>query len=52
MEPGCFVAQGGDLERNATSDGKPMQTIKEEINDASDVGYIADDFSKLVLDYI
>ena len=29
MEPVCFVAQGGDLERNVASDGKPMQITKE-----------------------
>ena len=29
IEPVCFVAQGGDLERNAVSDGKPMKITKE-----------------------
>ena len=52
MKPVCFVAQGGDLERNATSDGKPIQ-ITKEINDVLLMcGYIADNSSKLVLEYL
>ena len=46
----CLVAQGGDLERNAASDGKSMQ-IKEEIDDVLLMcGNVADDSSSLVLD--
>ena len=52
MEPVCFIAQGGDIERHAASDGKLMQ-ITKEINDVLlTCGYIADDSSKLVLDYL
>ena len=29
IEPVCFVAQGGDLERNAAYDGNPMKITKE-----------------------
>ena len=29
IEPVCFVAQDGDCERNAVSDGKPMKITKE-----------------------
>ena len=40
---GMLVAQGGDLERNAASDGKPMP-ITNEINVMLlTCGYIADD---------
>ena len=51
IEPVCFVAQGGDLERNAASNGKPVQ-ITKEIEGALllTYGYIASDSSKLVLD--
>ena len=42
---GVLLAQGGDLERNAASDGKPMQ-ITKEINDVLlTVEYIADNSS-------
>ena len=46
MEPVRFAAQGGDLERNATSDGKPMQITKEINGLLLTCGYIADDSSK------
>ena len=52
MEPVCFVAQGGDIERNAASDGKPMQITKAINGVLLTCGYIADDSSKLVLDYL
>ena len=52
MVPVCFVAQGGDLDRNSAADGKPMQ-IKKEINGVLlTCGYIAGNSSKLVLDYL
>ena len=52
MEPVCFVAQGADLERNEASDGKLMQITKEINGVLLTYGYIADDSSKLVLDYL
>ena len=52
IEPICFVAQSGDLERNAASDGKSMQITKEINCVLLMCGYIADDSSKLVLDYL
>ena len=52
MEPVCFVAQGGDLERNAASDGKSMQITKDINGVLLTCGYIADDSSKLVLNYL
>ena len=48
----CFVAQGGDLERNAASDGKPMQITKKINGVLLTCGNIADNVSKLVLDYM
>ena len=45
----CFVEQGGDLERNATSDGKPMKIMKEITCMMLICGYAADDSSKCVL---
>ena len=50
IEPVCLVTQGGDLERNAASDGKPMQITKEIDGVLLTFGYVADDSSKLVLD--
>ena len=52
MEPVCFVAQGVDLERNAASDGKPMQITKEINGVLLTCDYIADNSSKLLLDYL
>ena len=49
IEPICFVAQDGDLEHNATSDGKLMQIMKEIDGVLLTFGYVADDSSKLVL---
>ena len=46
----CFVAQGGDLERNVASDGKPMKITKETVSALVTYGYVADDSSKLVPD--
>ena len=46
-----FVAQGGDLERNAAADGKPIQITKEIDGVLRTCGYVADDSSKLVLDH-
>ena len=51
MKTVCFIAQGGGLERNAASDGKPMQITKEINGVLLTCGYITDDSSKLVLDY-
>ena len=48
MEPVCFVAQGGDHERNEISDEKPMQITKEINGLLLTCGYIADVSSKLV----
>ena len=45
-------AQGGDLERNAASDGKPMHITKEINGVLLTCGYVADDSSKLVLHYL
>ena len=53
MEPGMLcgtIAQDGDLERNASSDGKPMQIMKDINGVLLMCGYIADDSSKLVLE--
>ena len=44
------IAQDGDLERNASSDGKPMQIMKDINGVLLMCGYIADDSSKLVLE--
>ena len=44
------VTQGGDVERNAASDGKPMQITKEINGVLLTCGYAVDDSSKLVLD--
>ena len=52
MEPVCFVAQGGDLARNAAFNVKPMQITKEINGVLLTCGSIADDSSKLVLDYL
>ena len=52
IEPICYAAQYGDLERTATSDGKPMQITKEINGVLLTYDYIADDSSKLVLDYL
>ena len=49
IDPVCFVAQGGDLERHSISDGKPVQ-IKETNDVLQTCGYAADDQSMLVLD--
>ena len=48
--PVFFIAQGGELGRNADSDGKLMQITKEISGVPLTCGYIADDSSKLVLD--
>ena len=48
----CFVVQGDDLERNAASDGKPMQITKEINGLLLTCGYIADNSRKFVLDYL
>ena len=49
MDPVCFVALGGDLERNATSDEKLMQIMKEIDGVLLTSGYAADDLSVLVV---
>ena len=51
MDP-VYFAQGGELERNAASDGKPMQITKEINGVLRTYDYIADNSSKLVLDYL
>ena len=50
IEPVCSVAQGGDRERNAASDGTPMKVTKDIDVVLLTFGYVADDSSKLVLD--
>ena len=46
-----LVAQGGDLECNAASHGKPVKITKKEINGVLLMcGYVADESNKLVLD--
>ena len=40
------------LERNSASDGKPMQITKEINGVLLTCGYIADDSSKFVLEYL
>ena len=52
MEPVCFIAHGGDLERNAASHWKPMQITKKIAGVLLTCGYVADDSSKLVLDHL
>ena len=44
----CFVAQGGDPERNAASDWKPVKIMKELLTCVC----IANDSSKPDLDYL
>ena len=52
MKPVCFVAQGGDLEHDAASDGKLMQITKEINGVLLTCGYIADDAILHALDYL
>ena len=50
IDPVCFVAQGGDLERNAASDENLMHITKEIDGLLLMCDYVANDSSKLILD--